>query len=174
LLQILDTDFSVGIADMDIRDLRTVRAECQEIEAGLSYTRRVAQGRLDIVAAEVARRHEGRPASDIAQIVAELPTILADRVRSPGNGRLPQLMAPAALDVVLAELDEVVSPSQITTIAEVTDEDLVAMSENLSDYEQRVSGQRRRLHDRIDSLQGELIRRYKSGDATVDSLLAKP
>ena len=31
-----------------------MRAECQEVETGLSFLRRVVQGHLDIVAAELA------------------------------------------------------------------------------------------------------------------------
>jgi hypothetical protein len=41
----------------------------------------------------------------------------------------------------------------------------------LSDLEHAVSARRRSLHERIDALQSELTRRYKTGEATVDSLL---
>jgi hypothetical protein len=34
-----------------------------------------------------------------------------------------------------------------------------------------VSGQRRDLFERIDALQAEITRRYKTGEASVDSLL---
>ena len=41
----------------------------------------------------------------------------------------------------------------------------------MTDLERHVSGQRRALHERIDALQEELVRRYKTGEASVDSLL---
>ena len=36
--------------------IRARRAESQQVEAKLSYLRRMAQGRLDIVSAEIGRR----------------------------------------------------------------------------------------------------------------------
>jgi hypothetical protein len=45
------------------------------------------------------------------------------------------------------------------------------MADALSALEVRVSGCRRDLFERIDALQAEITRRYKTGEATVDSLL---
>ncbi|HEX7442792.1 MAG TPA: hypothetical protein VF320_02835, partial [Acidimicrobiales bacterium] len=41
----------------------------------------------------------------------------------------------------------------------------------LRDLENRVSAERRGLHERIDTLQAELVERHKSGNATLDGLL---
>ena len=38
--------------------------------------------------------------------------------------------------------------------------------------ENRVSAERRGLHERIDTLQAELVERHKSGRASVDGLLS--
>ena len=40
------------VTTLSMDELRAKRAESQAIETGLSYLRRLAQGRLDIVAAE--------------------------------------------------------------------------------------------------------------------------
>ena len=45
------------------------------------------------------------------------------------------------------------------------------MADQLTAFEQRVSGHRRELFERIDALQAEITRRYKTGEASVDSLL---
>ena len=45
------------------------------------------------------------------------------------------------------------------------------MADQLAAFEQRVSGHRRDLFERIDALQAEITRRYKTGEASVDSLL---
>ena len=45
------------------------------------------------------------------------------------------------------------------------------MTEQLDAFEHEVSGHRRDLFERIDALQAEITRRYKTGEATVDSLL---
>ena len=42
----------------------------------------------------------------------------------------------------------------------------------LRDLENRVSAERRGLHERIDTLQAELVERHKSGRASVDGLLS--
>jgi hypothetical protein len=41
----------------------------------------------------------------------------------------------------------------------------------LSDLERAVSSQRRSVHELLDVLQAEIVKRYKSGEATVDALL---
>ena len=51
------------------------------------------------------------------------------------------------------------------------DATLGRLAADLSAFEQRVSGHRRSLFDRIDALQDEITRRYRSGEASVDALL---
>jgi chaperonin cofactor prefoldin len=46
------------------------------------------------------------------------------------------------------------------------------MAERLTELEARISDQRRALHERIDKLQAEIVSRYKTGEASVDGLLA--
>jgi uncharacterized small protein (DUF1192 family) len=40
----------------------------------------------------------------------------------------------------------------------------------VSAYEHDVSGRRRALHERIDVLQAEITRRYRTGEASVETL----
>ena len=52
----------VYLGDLTTRamdEVRAMRAECQEVETGLSLLRRVVQGRLDIVGLERQRRADG-------------------------------------------------------------------------------------------------------------------
>ena len=74
-----------------------MRAECQEVETGLSLLRRLVQGRLDIVGLELTRRLEGGPPTDLADLITKLPEVLSDRTHAPGTGRLPQLMSPGEM-----------------------------------------------------------------------------
>ena len=71
-----------------------------------------------------------------------------------------------------AELDAVVSSDQIGHLGELSQEQLSSMADGLEEIERRVSAERRGLHQRIDSLQAELVSRYKSGRASVDGLLS--
>src|SRR5688500_7226896 len=94
------------LASRPIEDLRTMRAACQEVATGLSMLRRLVQGHLDIVGAELGRRADGGARDDVAALVDRLPEALADRTLTPGVGRLSQLLAPESLDPALeAELD---------------------------------------------------------------------
>jgi hypothetical protein len=171
---LLGPDYLAGITTLPIDVLRTRRGVCQEVEVALSYLRRLAQGRLDIVLAELRRRAEGAAPADLDELVSELPQILSDRVRSPGNGRLPAFMAPDEVEVdqaLLHRLDTVAGPAQLSSLAELDDVALRTTADELSHLEREVSDKRRALFERIDAIQEEIVRRYKTGEATVDSLL---
>lgn len=154
-----------------MEELRAKRAECQVVEVGLSYLRRLAQGRLDIVAAEVARRAEGGPAPDPDQLVRSLSGILSDHLKAPGNGRLPQLLGPDLNELDTTRLDGIAGPGRLVVIADASDDLLAQLVDQLSTYETEISASRRALHERIDALQAELTRRYKTGEASVETLL---
>jgi hypothetical protein len=170
--RLLAAEYLGDLPARPIEQIRSMRAECQSVEVGLSYLRRLVQGRLDIVAAELGRRRTGG-ASDLASLVDQLPEILAEHVHAPGVGRLPTLMTPseADLDALRTELDEVCDVNTVSTITEVADADVGALVEALTELERSVSARRRALFERIDALQAELTRRYKSGEASVESLL---
>ncbi|MGH9084017.1 MAG: aerial mycelium formation protein [Acidimicrobiales bacterium] len=169
---LLDPGYLGDVQARPMDEVRRMRAECQEVETGLSMLRRVVQGRLDIVGLELARRAEGGDPADLPDLIARLPEILSDRTHAPGVGRLPQLMAPGELPPGLeAELDSIVGPGAMTDLPSVADDDLRTIAESLEAFEHQVSGQRQSLFDRIDALQAEITRRYKTGEATVDALL---
>jgi hypothetical protein len=171
LQELLDPGYPGELSARPLPELRSMRAECQEVETGLSLLRRVVQGHLDIVGAELRRRAGGSEPVALADLIDQLPDVLADRTHAPGVGRLPQLMAPEVIDPALeAELAALLGPSA-GDLSTLDDDALPRLAEALGDFERRVSGHRRSLFDRIDALQDEITRRYKSGEATVDALL---
>lgn len=170
--RILDPGYLADLPARTTPEIRAMRAECQSVETGLSYLRRVVQGRLDIVDAELERRRSGGAPGDLASLIDRLPEILGDHLRAPGNGRLTSSLEPAETDPALQHrLDAVVSDHGLDAIAEVEDERLVQARDALTELEHDISTRRRALFDRIDELQAELTRRYKTGEATVESLL---
>lgn len=155
-----------------IEEVRAMRAECQEVETGLSLLRRMVQGRLDIVGVELTRRAEGGDPADLPDLIARLPEVLSDRTHAPGVGRLPQIMAPGDLPPELeAELAAIGGIGSVSDLPSLDDDALRTLAEQLMAFEQKVSGHRGALFERIDALQAEITRRYKTGEATVDSLL---
>jgi hypothetical protein len=169
---VLDDGYLGDLPSRPIEDLRAMRAECQEIETGLSMLRRVVQGHLDIVGVELARRADGGAPSDVGELVDRLPEALADRTMAGGVGRLSQLLAPESLDPALeAELDALVGASSSVDLSTRDDAALRTLVEGLGDLEVRLSAHRRTLFDRLDALQEEIARRYRTGETSVDSLL---
>lgn len=155
-----------------IEDIREMRAECQEIETGLSYVRRLIQARFDLVATEAKRRERGDSTQTLEALIAELPGILAEHTRTPGVGRLPQTLGTGRVDPDLeSEVDAVLTPSGIAGMTQLSDEILDEKARALADLERRVSDRRRVMFDQLDALQAEIARRYRTGEADVESLL---
>jgi hypothetical protein len=172
LAELLDPAYLGDLQGRPMAEVRAMRTACQEVETALSMLRRMVQGRLDIVRLELDRRAEGGEPGDLTDLIARLPEVLSDRTRTPGVGRLPQLMAPGELPPELeAELDSIAGSGQLGDLPSRSDADLQTMTEQLEAFEQRISGDRQALFERIDALQAEITRRYKDGEASVDALL---
>ena len=171
LARLLADDFLNGIEDLPMPELRSRRATCDEAEGALSYLRRLVQGRLDIVHAELERR-AGGGVGDLAAIVEQLPEILSEGGRTAGIGRLPTLLAPRVnYRLLTAELDRIIDADKVGALPALEDAQVGAIAAALEELERKVSAQRRALHERLDVLQAEVVRRYRSGEATVDNLL---
>ncbi len=153
-------------------DLRAVRDECQAVETGLSYLRRMVQAPLDIATREQDRRRGGGAAGDVSSLVDELPSILAEHGSRGDGGRLPGELAPSRVDPELeAELAALLERADVADLPGLDDAGLDAQIAALREFEARVSTLRQAFFTRIDALNGELTRRYGSGEASVDSLL---
>ena len=171
LSELTDPHYLEGLTEWPLDEVRARRDEATEVETGLSYLRRIAQGRLDIVLAEQRHRASGTPA-DLAELVQELPTILGGNVHAPGLGRLPAQFGPSRLDEELeARLEAVLPPTALAGIANLGEEELAAAAAGLSGVERAISASRRAVFEVLDQLQEEVVRRYRTGEATVDSLL---
>ncbi|MFF4120374.1 RsiG family protein [Streptomyces sp. NPDC001714] len=152
---------------LSLPELRVLRRDAQRDEADLSYVRRLLQGRIDILRAELARRS---PAG-AAAVVDRLPEILTDapaRHRSsarhvtlgtPHNEEYGRLAADMLAEVELSDLEA------------RTDTELNTAMGRLVRYEQEVSRRRQRLQRTADDSSGEITRRYREGEAQVDDLL---
>ncbi len=162
-----------GVAALDLTDLRARRDAAVAEEGGLSYLRRLVQGPLDLVRAELEHRAAGEQ-RDLAAMVEQLPDILTETGRGGVGGRLPRSIDPAELDPELqAELDRLTGGgAKIAGLPGESNDDLVALSHDLDALERRISDRRQALHREIDALNGELAERYRTGAATVEGALS--
>ena len=161
LERLLDPRYLDDLGVRGAAELRAMRTEAQHVEAKLSYLRRLVQGRLDIVSAELERRAAGAAPGDLSELVDLLPQILADRGRAPGPGRLPTNLVPPDDEDLTAELDRV---ANLGSLPDLSIEQLEDLSERLRALERTVSRQRRAMFEVIDSVQAELATRYEQGD----------
>lgn len=169
--RLLAPEYVAGLADLPMGDLRARKAECSRAEAALSYLRRLVQVRLDIVVAEMQRRAEGGT-GELSEIIDQLPDILAEGGTRTLTGRLTSLELPEVNHRLLtAELDRIFDVGRAALLSEMDDAAMRDLADRLDELERRVSGHRRALHERLDALQAEVVRRYKSGEESVDSLL---
>jgi len=174
LERLLEPDYLGDLQSRPIEEVRAMRDECQRAEDGLSFVRRQAQGRLDIVAAELQRRKEGKGPSDVADLVEQLPSILGHGVSTSGgiaNVRPTSLEPPDDASGLIVELEGILHESSLSGLGQITDDELGQLVDRLTDYERVVSDRRRALHDHLDALQAEIVRRYKTGEVSVESLL---
>lgn len=179
LAEALDPAYTANLEQLPIEGLRAKRDACTQLETELSYLRRLAQARIDLILAESQLRHapggEGGEAST-EDLVQRLPQILSDHERGEGPGRLPALLAPSQDEQVrlAGRVEELLPAGQLGSLAEYSHAKLDDLLVKLSQLERQVSAERRSLHDIQDRLQEELVRRYRSGEANVDALLSEP
>jgi hypothetical protein len=168
--RLLDPAHLVGLEGRPIDEIRALRRACIDYETGLSYLRRLVQGSIDIIEGELSRRQGGQDTS--GELVEALPGLLGEARRPPGTGRLTDTLEPPEVDDELAHrYDALVEGGELAHAADLDVPGLHRLLHELHDIEQMVSAKRHAFHHRIDALQAELTRRYRTGEASVDSLL---
>ena len=156
--RVLDNAYMGDLPSRSIEEIHTMRAESQAVETGLSYVRRLAQGRLDIVAADLRRRREGGDPPDLHSLVEHLPEILG-RARPRGRGGPAPDVDGARGDEVtrqIRRLDAIVDANVLGALDQLDDDEALALTNQLPDLERQVSERRQALFTRIDALQAEL------------------
>jgi len=152
-------------AALSLGELRSLRQQLQLEDDAVSYARRVAQARLDLVKAEAKHRSEQ---SDVV-VDEELRTVLASHLTG-GPARPPRPTEDLSGHPLAIELDELCATKGLGRVKSLDDAELVALTEAIAAFEARVSSDRRTRFDQLDALSAELVRRYRDGEADVDSL----
>ncbi|WP_405830826.1 MULTISPECIES: AmfC protein [unclassified Streptomyces] len=160
---------------LELPELRALRRDAQRDEADLSYVRRLLQGRIDILRAELARRSDpglARRDDPEAPVVDRLSVILADAPSSrSASARHVTLGTPHSEEYRLLA-SEMLADVELSDLGARTDGELHDGMGRLVRYEQQVSRRRQQLQRTVDDCSAEITRRYREGEAQVDDLLA--
>lgn len=166
--QALSPEFSAGIEDLPLEEIRRRRDMSEEVERQLSYYRRLLHGRLDLFAFEMRRRR----GEESRSLIEALPEILATGISGGGDtGSQRHLSVELDLPEVTGrrDIDHILEGDALTRVTSMDGSELAEIQMALTEAEREVSDQRRRLHEVIDRLQAEIIDRYKRGLAESDA-----
>ncbi|MBD0712441.1 ABC transporter substrate-binding protein [Streptomyces sp. CBMA291] len=147
-------------------ELRALRRDAQSDEADLSYLRRMLQGRIDILRAELARRTDPE-----APVLDRLSEILADVPSRHRSSARHVTLSPPRNEEYRRLASEMLSEVELSDLTARTDAELDAAMGRLAGYEQQISRRRQHLQRTADGCSGEIARRYREGEAQVDDLL---
>jgi hypothetical protein len=166
---LLEPGFLEDAQRKPMAEVRQLRRRAEQEEVNLSYTRRLLQGRLDIVRRELQRRaeHDGRSLVDL------LPEILSEKGRGPAHGMgRHQTVQPSVPEDYESWVNSLTPGADLSAIADLSDAKLEKAARALAEAEGQLSERRRGVQQVMDGLAGELGRRYRDGEADVAALLA--
>ena len=168
--RVLAEDYLFGLGDLLLQEVRDLRGEAEQEEVDLSYIRRMIQGRLDIVRAELNRRD----GTSTATLVEGLAEILADEPRAPARGLgRHATVEPSRADSHRRYVEALVADVDLSDVGARTTDELAHARLELSEQETGVSTKRRAVQDVMDACSAEITRRYRDGEADVDTLLGE-
>jgi hypothetical protein len=142
-----------------------MHAECAEAELALSYFRRLAQARMEILEAERARRDRG---GSVGDLVADLPRILS---AESGRSTIMTTRGAPTAEPPTIELhwpdgrEQLVVDNTLAHLPGLSLDELVATIASLHDFERELSDLRAAMHGVIDTIDRVIVDRRVSGTA---------
>lgn len=147
-----------------VAEIRTRRQALQAEEDAISFVRRLAQGRLDLVRDEQRRRAQG---SDVP--TTSLEERLADvfgQQHGGGSARPPRETNVPSDHPLVKELDQVCEHYSFESMDGLDDKDLDELLGALDMFEKTCSQMRHALFDQIDALTAELVKKVRESGAS--------
>jgi anti-sigma-K factor RsiG len=142
-----------------------MHAEAAEAELALSYYRRLAQARVEILEAERARRESG---GSVEQMVADLPRILS---AESGRSTIANTRGSPGTDPPTIELhwpdhrEDLVVDSTLAHLPAMDLDELVRTIDATHDFERELSDLRTQMHHVIDAIDRVIVDRRVAGTA---------
>ncbi len=148
---------------MSLTELREARSRLNEDEDAVSFVRRLTQGRLDLVRAELKHRRGGEDdTANLARVFGQ--------EHGGGSNRPPrdtEVPVGHPLVIALEKICEELGFGQLRTLQVA---ELEALEVSLATFERERSEERKALFSSIDALTTELVSRIKGGGADVDAM----
>ena len=167
--RVLAEDFLADLTTAELSEVRTMRAEAEQEEVDLSYLRRMVQGRIDVVRAELNRR-EGSGGN--GSLIDGLAAILADEPRGPARGLgRHSALEPSRTDSHRRYVEALVANVDLSDVSARSSDELAHAMRTLSEEEQKLSAKRRAVQQVMDACSAEITRRYRDGEADISTLL---
>ena len=148
---------------MSLAELRETRARLNAEEDAVSFVRRLAQGRLDLVRAELKHRRGGEDdTANLARVFGQ--------EHGGGSNRPPRdTEVPVHHPLVLA-LESLCEEHGFGQLRSLSVAEIEALDVALANFERERSEERKALFSSIDALTAELVARIKGGGADVDAM----
>ncbi len=166
--RVLAEGYLEGLRDLPLAEVRSLRADAEQEEVDLSYLRRMIQGRMDILRAELNRRD----GVSTGTLVEGLAAILADEPRAPARGMgRHTTVEPSRADSHRRYVEALVADVGLSDVSERSTDELARAMHTLAEEERTLSGKRREVQEVMDACGAEITRRYRDGEASVGALL---
>jgi hypothetical protein len=163
--RLLEPGYPTELESRSLEDLRSMHEECAQAELALSYYRRLAQARMEILEAETARRERGGSVEDL---VADLPRILS---AESGRSTISHTRGAPAADPPTIELhwpdnrEQLVVDNTLAKLPGLPLDELAATFESLRQFERELSDLRTQLHVVMDTIDHVIADRRVAGTA---------
>ncbi len=164
---VLEPEYLDNLSGLDLDELRRRRHTAEDVESQISYYRRLLHGRMDLLNFELRRRS----GEEERTLLEALPEILASGMvfGEEPNLRHIETMPPIPSKTGRRLIDKIMDDSVLTQLTDLSGDDVVEALDQIQEVETEMSNQRKQLHAVIDTLQSEIVARYRSeqGEATV-------
>ncbi len=162
------SEAKIDPAVLPLSELRELRARLQHDDDAISFVRRLAQGRLDLVRAKERQLAAG----GAGPITDSLAVTLAQNIVG-GEARPPRPADDFSDHSLCAELDELDDRVDGGDVEAMDAAALHDYAVDLQGFEHARSEERKQLFTQIDALSEEIVRRYQNGEADLDETLAE-
>lgn len=169
--QVRDEDFTSGLGELSLDELRARRSLLDDLDTELSFYRRVLHGRMDLLSFEMRRRS----GEETRSLIEALPEILAGGdLAGPAREDLPRELTIAAPEFAgegHRTIDRVLGDDFLAHLPTIADHELEEIQALLTEAEAEISQQRRDVYEAYEVVTTELTRRYRDGLADASELL---